>query len=105
MSRQVLPFPDVDIELSIIWGQKRVRLGDVYEMTQTLASQGSAVADLDNPASSDLELRVGETTIGHARLVGTHPVKLEITKLFSQTGLVQESTVPQMGHRRSEEAE
>lgn len=87
--RQVLPFPDVNVELSVIWGRRRIRISDVHALAVALVSGEAAVADLDDPAQGTLDLQIGSTLVGKARLTRTQPARLEITELFGQTGLVQ----------------
>ena len=91
---QVLAFPDIDVELSVVWGRRRVQIRDIQALAADLSQNGSAMAELDDFAQGPLELCVGEVTIGQARLIGDRPLRLEIVELFGQTGLVQDIDTP-----------
>ena len=91
---QVLAFPDIDVELSVVWGRRRVQIRDIQALAADLSQNGSAMAELDAFAQGPLELCVGEVTIGQARLIGVRPLRLEIVELFGQTGLVQDIDTP-----------
>ena len=88
---QVLAFPDIDVELSVVWGRRRVQIRDIQALAADLSENGAAMAELDDFAQGPLELCVGEVTIGQARLIGERPLRLEIVELFGQTGLVQDT--------------
>ena len=75
----VISLTGVQLDVSVVWGRKTMSIRDLLE----LANSPKASVDFDQAMSEHLELMVGDTCIGKARITQSMPVKLELTEVFA----------------------
>jgi len=76
----VIALHEVKLDVSVIWGRKRITIRDLL----ALATAPGASVDFNQAMSEDLELMVGDTCIGKARIVQEDPVRLELVELANR---------------------
>ncbi len=76
----VIALSGVELEVSVIWGRKCITIRDLEE----LANQPNASVDFNQAMGESLDLMVGDTCIGKARIIDEHPVRLEVVELTGE---------------------